>query len=120
MGIFQHNRRSEVLNNLKNFHINGLQYYDWHYKHHEPLPTDDNGVPAESWEDLFNREVYFNTVQGYIADAKEKNMASMFYNLLFGAWNPEDGDGFYEDWLLYNDRTHNSINKHNLGDLEIF
>ncbi len=109
--------RSDVLNNLKDYHINGLQYYDWHSKHHIPLPTDGNGNPADSWTDLFNREVYFETVEDYVESAKEKNMASMFYNLLFGAWHPEEGDGFEEEWLIFNDRIHNSINKHSLGDL---
>ena len=109
--------RSYILNNLKNYHINGLQYYDWHSKHHIPLPTDENGNPANSWTDLFNREVYFETVEDYVESAKEKNMASMFYNLLFGAWHPEEGDGFKQEWLMFNDRTHNSVNKHGLGDL---
>lgn len=109
--------RSNVLNNLKDYHINGIQFYDWHSKHHIPLPTDDSGNAADSWADLFNREIYLETVEGYVETAKEKNMASMFYNLLFGAWHPEDGDGFEEEWLIYNDRTHNSVNKHSLGDL---
>lgn len=109
--------RSNVLNNLKDYHINGIQFYDWHSKHHIPLPTDDSGNAADSWADLFNREIYLETVEGYVETAKEKNMASMFYNLLFGAWHPEEGDGFEEEWLIYNDRTHNSVNKHSLGDL---
>jgi len=116
-GNISDSRMNEVLGNLKDFHINGLQYYDWHNKHHIPVPTDENGVPAESWQDIFNRDIYLNTVENYISEANDKNMASMFYNLLFGAWNPEDGDGFSNDWLLFNDRTHNSVNKHDLGDL---
>ena len=109
--------RNDVLNNLKDYHINGLQFYDWHSKHHIPLPTDENGNPADSWTDLFNREIYFATVDGYVEAAKDRNMASMFYNLLFGAWHPEEGDGFDNEWLIFNDRIHNSVNKHSLGDL---
>lgn len=109
--------RNDVLNNLKDYHINGLQYYDWHSKHHIPLPTDENGNPADSWTDLFNREIYFEAVNGYVEAAKDRNMASMFYNLLFGAWHPEEGDGFDNEWLIFNDRIHNSVNKHSLGDL---
>ena len=109
--------RSNVLNNLKDYHINGIQFYDWHNKHHIPLPTDESGNAIDSWADLFDREVYLETVEGYVETAKDKNMASMFYNLLFGAWHPEQGDGFEEEWLIYNDRTHNSVNAHSLGDL---
>lgn len=110
-------QRADILNNLKDFHINGLQYYDWHSKHHIPLPTDENGNPVDSWTDLFNRQTYYETVEGYLEEAKERNMASMFYNLLFGVWNPDDADGVSRDWYIFNDRTHNSINKHGLGDL---
>ncbi|OBX26035.1 dextranase [Gelidibacter algens] len=108
--------RNSVLENLKNFHINGLQFYDWHYKHHMPLPIDTNGNAENSWVDLFNREVKLETVDGYINKGHELNMASMFYNLMFGAWHPEEGDGFSDEWLLYNDQLHNNINAHDLGD----
>ena len=109
-------QRNSVLANLKDFHINGLQYYDWHAKHHIPLPLDDNGNPENSWVDLFNREVKFETVDGYINAGHDLNMASMFYNLLFGAWHPQQDDGFSEQWLLYDDVFHNNVNSHDLGD----
>ena len=83
-------QRAGILNNLKDYHINGLQYYDWHFEHHRPLPLDENGEPAETWNDLFNREIYFSTVEGYIEQAQERNMASMFYNLLFGVWKNDN------------------------------
>nr|WP_299090282.1 glycoside hydrolase family 66 protein [uncultured Metabacillus sp.] len=28
-----------VISRLNRYHINGLQFYDWHYKHHQPLKT---------------------------------------------------------------------------------
>ena len=116
-GNIQEADMEAVLNNLKNFQINGLQYYDWHNKHHIPLPVDENGNVAESWQDLFNRDIYLATVENYLSEAKERNMASMFYNLLFGVWNPEEGEGIQEEWLLYKDRLHKNVDKHELGDL---
>ncbi|WP_323028032.1 glycoside hydrolase family 66 protein [Gelidibacter japonicus] len=113
-GAISEAQRNSVIANLKNFHINGLQYYDWHAKHHIPLPLDAAGNPKNSWVDLFNREVKLETVAGYIEEGHNRNMASMFYNLLFGAWHPEQGDGFSERWLIYNDRFHNKINSHDL------
>lgn len=108
---------NDHLNTLKDFHINGLQYYDWHNKHHKPLPLDENGNVADSWTDLFNRQIYLQTVEDYLSEAGKRNMASMFYNLLFGVWNPEDQDGISEQWLLYKDRLHKNVDKHELGDL---
>ncbi len=115
-GTTSASERHSILNNLKDFHINGLQYYDWHAKHHIPLPLDGTGNPENSWVDLFNREVQFETVEGYIDAGHDLNMASMFYNLLFGAWHPEDGDGFSEQWLIFDDMYHNTVNSHDLGD----
>lgn len=116
-GNVNSSQRSDILNNLKDHHINGIQYYDWHAKHHIPLPLDSSGNPESSWLDLFNREVKLETVKGYIDSGHQLNISSMFYNLLFGAWHPEDGDGFSNQWLLYNDQYRNSINKHDLGGL---
>lgn len=109
-------QRAGVLNNLKDFHINGLQYYDWHDKHHIPLPTDENGTPLDSWTDLFTRPVEFETVEGYITGGHERNMASMFYNLLFGVWNPDEEDNVKEEWLMFKDRFNNNADRHSLGD----
>lgn len=109
--------QESVLNNLKDFHINGLQFYDWQNKQHIPLPLDEIESPQSSWVDLFNRQVNFETVKNYIDAGHDLNMASMFYNLLYGVWNPEDGDGFSNEWLVFKDQYHNSIDKHDLGDL---
>jgi len=49
---------------LNTFHINGLQFYDWHNKHHIPLPTS-NGLPANNWQDIARRNISFNCVQIY-------------------------------------------------------
>ncbi|MCK0145327.1 glycoside hydrolase family 66 protein [Arenibacter sp. F26102] len=116
-GDLTDSKMSSILLNLKDFHINGLQFYDWHAKHHIPLPLDDFGRPNNSWVDLFNREIQLATVEGYIDLGHELNISSMFYNLLFGVWKPEVGDGFLEEWLIFNDQFHNNINAH---DLESF
>src|SRR5690606_1434839 len=111
-------QRTAVLERLKDFHINGIQYYDWHAKHHVPLPLDGTGNPLPMWRDLFNREVSLETVKGYIEQGHGLNMASMFYNLLFGALDPVAGDGFSRDWQLYDDRFHNRVNHHDLRSEE--
>src|SRR5690606_36437640 len=115
-GPMSDSRQAMVLDRLKDFHLNGIQYYDWHAKHHMPLPLDSEGNPKDQWVDLFGGEVSLETVKGYIEGARERGMASMFYNLLYGAWQPEEGDGFSQDWLVFNDRFHSQVNHHDLGD----
>lgn len=100
---------------LNRCHINGIQYYDWLNKHHWPLKM--NGTePAAKWLDIARREVDFNTVDSYIESARSLNMASMEYNLLFGAWNDFETDGVSTRWMLFNDKNHQYINKHDLDD----
>lgn len=98
---------------LKDFHINAIQYYDWHHKHHSPLKMNGN-VPATSWIDIAHRNISFNTVKTYIDKGHSKNISSMFYNLLFGAWNDYATDGVSPEWLIYNNNSHTDINKHPL------
>lgn len=98
---------------LKDFHINAIQYYDWLNKHHAPLKMNGN-VPATSWVDIANRSISFNTVKNYIDKGHDKNIASMFYNLLYGTWNDYATDGVSPEWLIYNNNSHTNVNKHPL------
>lgn len=102
-----------VVGNLNRYHINGLQFYDWHNKHHQPLPVN-NGTPADTWKDIINRDIYFSTVEKYIASAHERNMSAMFYNLIYGAWNNAEEDGVGEEWYVYKDQNHSSKDFHPL------
>ena len=114
-GTMTDNQITAVLDNLKDYHINSLQYYDWGNKHHAPLKMSGSS-PAASWLDIAGRTMSFNTVKTYIDKAHERNIASMSYNLLYGAWSDFSNDGVSSEWFLYNDQNHNNINKHDLPD----
>lgn len=98
---------------LSRYHINGLQFYDWHYKHHLPLSGSPEH-PAETWNDIANRTNYLSTVAGYIQAAHEHNMQAMSYNLLFGAYRDAAMDGVRNDWRLYKDPFHSQPDFHDL------
>lgn len=102
---------SSTLENLKDYHINSLQFYDWGNKHHLPLKMNGNS-PASTWLDIAGRSILFNTVKTYIDKAHSVNIASMSYNLLYGAWNDYSADGVSNQWFLYNDQYHVTVNKH--------
>lgn len=104
---------NSVISNLNRYHINGLQFYDWQNKHHQPLPVD-NGTPVSRWKDIINRDIYFNTVEKYIARAHDHNMKAMFYNLIYGAWKDAEADGVKKEWYVYNDNTHTNRDFHPL------
>lgn len=94
----------EVLERLTRYHINGIQFYDWLYKHHMPLKgTVEN--PANMWYDIANRLIYASTVRQYIDGARQRNMKSMAYNLLYGAYDDMQQDGVMLDWRLFRDKA---------------
>jgi hypothetical protein len=91
-----------VIAQLNRYHINGVQFYDWHHKHHLPLKgTAEN--PAASWNDIANRTIYFSTVEKYIHAAHDRGMMTMAYNLLYGSWKDAHLDGVSPSWRIYLD-----------------
>lgn len=102
-----------VIERLNRFHINGIQFYDWQYKHHDPLKLE-GGKPAAEWADIANRPVSFDTVKGYIDLAHSKNMKAMNYNLLFGAYADAEKDGVSKEWGLFKDRDQTEQDNHPL------
>ncbi len=94
-----------VIRNLARYHINGLQFYDWHFDHHKPL-AGTVAYPADVWKDIANRDNYLATVKGYIELAHVYNMKAMFYNLAYGALSNASGDGVLDQWYLFTDLFH--------------
>ena len=103
----------EVLDNLNRHHINGLQFYDWQYKHHQMLAGTVND-PDSVWTNIANQDVYFSTVSGYIQKAHKRNMKAMFYNLIYGALEDAAADGVSGQWYLFTDQNHSNRDMHSL------
>jgi len=111
-GHMSSDEMKNIISNLCRYHINGLQFYDWHCDHHKPLAgTVEN--PASSWLNIASRMTYRSTIDGYIAEAKKQNMRSMFYNLCYGALKNAADDGVKEEWYIFSDATH--TNKYTLS-----
>lgn len=92
------------IDNLNRHHINGVQFQDWHYKHHWPL----GGTPdhlLENYPDIANRNTSLTTLKNYISKIHSCGMKAIFYNLCFGALKDAAQDGVSEEWYLFKD-TH--------------
>ena len=103
--FMQQMEMDSVIEVLNRYHINGLQFYDWQYKHNKPLKGTPQ-APAPYWNDIANRINYFTTVSGYIRAAHAHSMKAMSYNLLYGAYANADQDGVVTEWSLYKDANH--------------
>lgn len=85
---------------LNRLHINGVQFQDWHWKHHRPVKFE-NGKFVEWYQDVSNRWIGTEYVKRYIEVQHRYGMKSIFYNLCFGAWKDYEADHVESDWGLY-------------------
>ena len=92
------------IDRLKDFHINSLQFYDWQYKHHQPL-AGTVPHPAPFWKDIAGRPTSQQTVLDLIHAAQRSGMAAMNYNLLYGAWSGYGDEGVDYHWGLWKNRN---------------
>ena len=92
----------DVINQLKKFHLNELQYYDWQNKHDDPIAKEGSNV-ADKWQDLSKHDVYKSTIESYINNGHEAGIASMEYNLIYGAYKDYEADGAKKEWGLFTD-----------------
>ncbi len=77
------------------YHVNGLQFYDWQYRHETLLPPDG----MEPYTDVLGRTHSLATVKALIDAAHARNIAAMPYTAIYGA-----SYAFYEqhpDWALF-------------------
>ncbi|MBN1287561.1 MAG: hypothetical protein JXB47_19325 [Anaerolineae bacterium] len=75
------------------YHINGLQFYDWQYRHEALLP------PEDPYTDLLGRRLSLQTVTRLIGAAHARHIAAMPYTAIYGA-----SAAFYAqhpDWALF-------------------
>jgi dextranase len=89
-----------VIEQLKVYHINALQFYDWQWKHHVPV-KGSVAAPDASWPDIANRTTSGETIRNLIASAHGAGMAAMQYNLIYGAAVNYQQDGVSPSWGLY-------------------
>lgn len=80
---------------MSKFHLNGLQFYDWMYRHSDYLP------PAEEYHDPLNRLLSRRALLDKIRTAHEYGMSAMAYTAVYGA--PVDFYRRHPDWALYRD-----------------
>ena len=98
--LFQ--KPQDYINKLsQDYHINALQYYDWQYRHDQPVATGDF---AEKWP-LWYRNNYASkkTITDYIKDAKNANMGSLAYSIAYAANDNYDTNTIKDDWRLRED-----------------
>jgi dextranase len=71
---------------LNRFHINGLEFYDFQYRHDRPLAGTVE-KPEASWKDIAGRTIDGAAVSALIGQAHRRNMMAMAYNASYSAYD---------------------------------
>jgi len=71
-----------TFDSLLAFHVNGLQCYDWQYRHDTLLP------PQDDYTDPLGRQLSLVTMRALIAAAHQRGMAALPYTAIYAA-SPE-------------------------------
>ncbi len=85
---------AQTMTTLTSYHVNGLQFYDWMYRHEQFL-TDQ-----EPYVDLFGRSLSIKTVNAMIAAAHERGIAAMPYSAVYAC--SLDFYKLHPDWAMFN------------------
>jgi dextranase len=114
VGTYDDTKTDDVVSSelyfLNRCHINGLQFYDWQNKHHEPVVLV-NGKVEDSYADIANRKINSHVVRQYISGAHQYGMKAMFYDLCYGALNDAEQDGVSPRWYMYKDASHATVDE---------
>lgn len=85
-----------ALDTLMAYHVNGLQFYDWQYRHDTLIP------PQDDYTDPLGRSLSIRTVRDLIAAAHSRRMAVMPYLAVYAAslsfWESHPG------WRLFDEQ----------------
>lgn len=90
--------KKDILNGamgqLRKYHINMVQFYDWSYRHDELVSGEAD------YQDMMGKQIHLDTVKEKIVQADKYGMKSIAYGAIYAA-----SKEFYEqhtDWAFYN------------------
>lgn len=84
---------NEDVSNLRKFHINMVQYYDWAYRHDDLVPRE------EKYKDLMGKEMDLKSVKRKIEECHQYGMKALGYGAVYAA-----SSEFYQEhreWGMY-------------------
>lgn len=92
----------DYINKLsQDYHINALQYYDWQYRHEQPVATGDLENQWPLW--YANTYASKKTISDYVTDATNANIGSLAYSMAYAANDGYDTNAIKDEWILRND-----------------
>jgi len=110
-------RNTEMMDELsRDYHINGLQYYDWMWRHENVIKRNYANNIISPWIDWRGASISFDILQDSIAKANARAISPMpYFQIYVGLDNYEAISGVSPQWGLYSDTTHTNQYYHDAG-----
>ena len=87
----------KIMKLLTRYHLNGIQFYDWQYRHHQPVSPE-----LAAWTDWSGRVIDGGVLRACLDAAHRRSIACMAYNMIYAANRTylSDGSGVQPAWRL--------------------
>lgn len=92
---------ADVATLVKEYHLNSLQFYDWMWRHENPVQKNPDGSLPSTWTAWNGDVISPSTVKTYIAAAHNHTVAAMPYTMSYAALqNYQSVSGVDPSWAL--------------------
>ena len=85
----------------QDYHLNAFQYYDWQYRHEQPVATGDIKEQWPLWYE--NNYASSATINSYVTTADNVGAASLAYSMAYAANDNYDTNKIKDEWRLHNE-----------------
>lgn len=86
---------------VQQYHINAFQFYDWMWRHENPIQRNSNGTLTSTWTAWNGDVISPTTVQNYISAVHTDSAAAMPYSMSYAALqNYQSISGVDPNWAL--------------------
>lgn len=76
---------ADVAELVREYHINALQFYDWMWRHENPVEHNGDGSLPSTWTSWNGDVISTDAVKTYIAAAHDHSAAAMPYSMSYAA-----------------------------------
>lgn len=92
---------ADVAQLVRRYHIDALQFYDWMWRHENPVQKNPDGSLPSTWTAWNGDVISPATVKTYIAAAHNRTVAAMPYTMSYAALqNYQSVSGVSPSWAL--------------------
>jgi hypothetical protein len=84
----------------RKYHLNSVQFYDWMWRHEEPIQRDADGDIVSTWTAWNGDVIAPATVSGLIQASHAQNMAALPYSMSYAALEGFAANGVDASWRL--------------------